>query len=70
MTDRLKHGTKYPTVEELPEGATLLSVYKNVLGLKNAASVCVKYDRYLSGKGTKPAYRIVNWQGFNFAVPE
>ncbi len=69
MTDRLKHGTKYPSVDELPKGATLLNVYKHTLNLKNAASVCVKYDRYLADKGPNPGYKIVNWQGFNFAVP-
>jgi hypothetical protein len=70
MAERLKHGSKYPKVDELPEGAYLLSAYKDVLGLKNAASVCVKYDRFLDNKGAYPGYKIVNWQGLNFAIPD
>jgi len=66
--ERIKHGKKYPQVTELPEGASLLSAFKDGIGLKNAASVCVKYDRYLSGKGSDPGYKIVNFQGLNFAV--
>ena len=69
MTDRLKHGTKYPQVETLPKGAQLLSSYKDVIGVKNAATVCVKYDRYLKGESkTNPGYKIVNFQGMNFAI--
>jgi len=69
MTDRLKHGTKYPQVTTLPKGAQLLSAYKDVIGVKNAATVCVKYDRFLSGESkTDPGYKIVNFQGLNFAI--
>lgn len=69
MTNRLKHGTKYPQVEILPKGAQLLSAYKDVIGVKNAATVCVKYDRFLSGESkTDPGYKIVNFQGLNFAI--
>jgi hypothetical protein len=69
MTNRLKHGTKYPSVEVLPKGAQLLSAYKDVIGVKNAATVCVKYDRYINGLSkTDPGYKIVNFQGLNFAV--
>jgi hypothetical protein len=69
MTDRLKHGTKYPQVKTLPKGAQLLSSYKDVIGVKNAATVCVKYDRYLKGESkTNPGYKIVNFQGMNFAI--
>ena len=69
MTDRLKHGTKYPKVDKLPKGAALLSTYKDVIGVKNAATVCVKYDRYLNGTSkTNPGYKIVNFQGMNFAI--
>mgnify|MGYP003403091807 CR=1 FL=1 len=70
MANRLKHGTKYPKITELPENASLLSAYKDKIGLKNAASVCVKYDRYLAGTGSYPGYKIVNWQGFNFVIPD
>lgn len=71
MNNRLKHGTKYPTVNELPKGAQLLSAYKDVIGVKNAATVCVKYDRYVNGTSkSNPGYKIVNFQGMNFAVTE
>ena len=66
--ERIKHGEKYPKVSELPEGASLLSAFKDEIGLKNAASVCVKYDRFLAGAGSDPGYKIVNFQGLNFAV--
>jgi len=66
--ERIRHGKKYPQVTELPEGASLLSAFKNEIGLKNAASVCIKYDRYLAGKASHPGYVIVNYQGLNFAV--
>lgn len=39
MTDRLKHGTKYPKVDKLPKGAALLSTYKDIIGVKNAANL-------------------------------
>lgn len=69
MTDRIKHGEKYPKVDKLPKGACLLSTYKDVIGVKNAATVCVKYDRYINGLSkTDPGYKIVNFQGLNFAV--
>lgn len=69
MKERIKHGEKYPKVDKLPKGAALLSTYKDVIGVKNAATVCVKYDRYINGLSkTDPGYKIVNFQGLNFAV--
>lgn len=69
MTDRLKHGTKYPQVEQVPKKGKILSAFAKEQGFKNPAYVCVKYDRWLSGTGTNPGYKIVNCDGFNYAIP-
>lgn len=62
--------TKYDKIEKLPAKAKKVSLYAEEIGQRNPAYVCIVYDRYLSGKGTKPPYKIVNWQGSNFVVPE
>ena len=69
MTDRLRHGTKYPQVTVIPKKAKILSAFAKDMGFKNPAYVCVKYDRYLDGKGVNPGYKIVNCDGFNYAIP-
>jgi len=71
MTERIKHGEKYPKVDELPDGAMMLSIYAKQMGYKQAAYVCVKFDRYKKGETpNSPGYKIVNWQGFNFVIPD
>lgn len=61
---------KYKKVEDLPSGSVKVSMYAKSIGQKNPAYICIVYDRYLAGKGSKPNYSIVNWQGMNFVVPE
>lgn len=61
---------KYPKVQQLPAGAMSVTTYAGLIGQKQPAYICVMYDRYLQGKGSNPGYTIVNWQGFNFVVPE
>lgn len=61
---------KYTKVETLPQGALTVSNYAASIGQKNPAYICVMYDRYLQGKGSNPGYTIVNWQGFNWVVPQ
>lgn len=63
--------TKYKKVKELPEGAMSVAKYAEEIGQQNPPYICVAYDRYLSNpeKYAKPAYYIVNWQGFNFVIP-
>lgn len=70
MTDRLKHGTKYPQVEVIPKKAKILSAFAKDMGFKNPAYVCVKYDRWVKGESkVNPGYKIVNCDGFNYAIP-
>ena len=61
---------KYNKVEELPPNAVKVSLYADRINQKNPAYICIVYDRYLAGKGSKPEYSIINWQGMNFVVPE
>lgn len=63
-------GTKYEKVKEIPDYAMPVSVYAAQLGIRNPAYVCVKYDRYLQNKGSKPAYIIVCWNGTNIVIPD
>ena len=61
---------KYTKVDTLPANAQKVSIYAETIGQKNPAYISVMYDRYLSGKGSYPGYKIVNWQGFNFVIPD
>jgi len=63
---------KYDKVEKLPKNAVKVSTYAEMIGQPNPPYICVMYDRYLkdSGKYAKPPYKIVNWQGFNFVIPD
>lgn len=61
---------KYDKVDVLPDNAVKVSIYAEMIGQKNPPYICVMYDRYLKGKGVYPNYKIVNWQGFNFVIPE
>lgn len=61
---------KYKKVKTLPANALKVSAFAARIGQKNPPYICVMYDRYLCGKGTKPPYVIVNWQGFNFVIPD
>lgn len=59
---------KYDKVDVLPPGAMSISNYARMIGQKNPPYICVRYDRWINGKGAKPPYVIVNWQGFNFVI--
>lgn len=61
---------KYDKVKELPENAVKVSMYAESINQRNPAYICVAYDRYLDNKGTYPGYKIVNWQGINFVIPD
>ena len=61
---------KYDKVDSLPANAVKVSVYAEMIGQKNPPYICVMYDRFLNGKGTYPGYTIVNWQGYNFVIPD
>ena len=67
---RTRHGSKYPKVATLPDGAVPVSEFSKIQGFKNPAYVYVKFERYQAGKGEAPGYTVINWQGINFAVPE
>lgn len=63
---------KYEKVEKLEAGAVSVSQYAKANNIKSPAYVQVKYNRYLA-KPTKcayPGYKIVNWQGINFVIPD
>lgn len=61
---------KYDKVESLPDNAIKVSSYAQQIGQANPSYICVCYDRFLAGKGSKPPYEIVNWQGINFVIPD
>jgi hypothetical protein len=61
---------KYPKVDKIPAKAVKVSVYAEMINQRNPAYICVMFDRYNSGKGSYPGYKIVNWQGFNFVIPD
>lgn len=61
---------KYDKVESLPDNAIKVSAYADQIGQNNPPYICVMYDRFLAGTGADPKYKIVNWQGFNFVIPQ
>jgi hypothetical protein len=61
---------KYDKVDALPDNALKVSAYAELIGQSNPPYICVMYDRYLAGTGRDPKYRIVNWQGYNFVIPQ
>jgi hypothetical protein len=61
---------KYDKVDKLPRKALKVSAYAEQIGQKNPPYICVMFDRWKEGKGTYPGYKIVNWQGFNFVIPD
>ena len=63
---------KYPKVDELPPHAVKVSIYAEQIGQNNPPYICVAYDRWLKNPSgtTYPGYKIVNWQGFNFVIPD
>lgn len=63
-------GTKYQKVDKIPATAMPVSVFAENNGIRNPAYVCVKYDRYLAGKGSYPDYKIVCWNGTNIVIPD
>lgn len=75
---RLK-GTKYEKVNKLPNNALSLRDYAEANGMCSGAYVQVKYDRFKEGykksdgtvvKGENPGYKIVCWNGINFAISD
>lgn len=61
---------KYDKVDTIPPNAVKVSVYAEMIDQRNPSYICVMYDRFLNGKGSYPKYKIVNWQGFNFVIPD
>lgn len=61
---------KYPKVDTIPSNAVKVSEYAKQTAQAHPPYICVMYDRYLAGKGSYPNYKIVNWQGFNFVIPD
>jgi hypothetical protein len=66
--------TKYPKIKELPPGSMTVRLYAASVGVAHAY-VYVKYDRLIKkAKDTNSeidtAYRIYNYQGINFVVPQ
>lgn len=63
---------KYDKVQELPTNAIKVSTYAEQIGQNNPPYICVAYDRWLKSPATVsyPGYKIVNWQGYNFVVPD
>lgn len=61
---------KYTKVDSLPDNAVKVSTYAERIGQKNPPYICVMYDRFLNGTGKNPGFKIVNWQGFNFVIPD
>ncbi len=61
---------KYDKVDELPKNALKVALYAKQIKQANPSYICVAYNRYLSGKGSYPGYNIVNWQGYNFVIPD
>lgn len=64
-----KKGTKYDKIEILPKKARTVSTYAEEEGIGNPSYVCVKYDRFVAGKGGYPGYDIRCFQGMNFVIP-
>lgn len=69
MSERHKYATRFEKREQLPDNAIKITLYAEQTGVKNPAYINVKYDRYLKG-GTYPGYKIINFQGSNFVIPD
>lgn len=74
-------GTKYEKVNQLPKGALTIANYReqNPEQFKSNAYVHIKFDRYKFGIkdkkgglkfGAKPPYKIVDFQGIAFVIPD
>jgi len=63
---------KYDKVNELPANAVKVSKYAEMIGQTNPPYICVMFDRWLANpsKAQYPGYKIVNWQGINFVIPD
>ena len=63
---------KYDKVDTLPANAVKVSKYAEMTGQNNPPYICVAYDRWLKNPSgtTYPGYKIVNWQGYNFVIPD
>ncbi len=59
---------KYPKVDKLPTNAKSVNTYAEESGFK-APYIYIKYERAKKGE-TSVNYKIVNYQGFNFVIPE
>lgn len=69
-----RKGTKYNTIstdelKALNTDIMQVSVYADLHDIRNMNYVYVKYDRYLSGKGSNPGYTIRCWNGTNIVIP-
>lgn len=62
-----RNGTKYESIERLPDDAQPVSLF--AAGQNTAVGVVyIRYDRYLSGKGKDPGYKIVCYMGMNWVI--
>lgn len=62
--------TKYPEVERLPKGAQRVQAFAKGRGWA-VGYVYVKYERSLDpSKKTTVNYKIVQFQGINFVIPD
>ena len=62
------NNTKYQLIDKLPAGAMPVSRYANEMNTA-VGYIYIKYERFLTGKGTNPNYTIKCFQGSNFVIP-
>jgi hypothetical protein len=70
MADKHAYGTRFEKVDTLPSDAMKVSLYAKLHGISQPAYINVKYSRYLTDGGEKPPYKIINFQGSNFVIPD
>ena len=61
--------TKYPEVDKLPDNAMRVSAFADLKGWA-VGYVYVKYERSLINPKTTVDYKIVQFQGINFIIPD
>jgi hypothetical protein len=62
--------TKYEKVPELPSNAIPVAKYAKDNDISSPAYVQIKYNRHLDAGAKYPGYKIINWQGINFVIPD
>ena len=69
-----RKGTKYASIttdelKSIKADIMQVSTYAEQHAIPNMNYVYIKYDRYLSGKGSHPGYTIRCWNGTNIVIP-